>query len=159
MRGSSQFVKGLKLSKSPPCSSQVTKFTRALYSTEQIEVTDEMLEMDKLSFAETVDKFYDKAVSICEESLYKGVQTKLDPEMKKKTVSEESVRNRVRGILDTIKPCNAVLEMSFDIERDDGRSEIVRAWRAEHSHHRRPCKGGQLCLFLRGGGGNKGLNQ
>jgi glutamate dehydrogenase (NAD(P)+) len=32
--------------------------------------------------------------------------------------------------------------MEFPIKRDDGSIEVIRAWRAEHSHHKLPTKGG-----------------
>jgi len=41
-----------------------------------------------------------------------------------------------------IKGCNAVLSLSFAIKRDDGKIETVQGYRAQHSHHRLPCKGG-----------------
>jgi glutamate dehydrogenase (NAD(P)+) len=41
-----------------------------------------------------------------------------------------------------IMACNSVLRVSFPIQRDDGTVEVVRAYRAQHSHHRTPCKGG-----------------
>lgn len=46
------------------------------------------------------------------------------------------------GLVTQIKTCNAIYEMHFPIRRDDGRLEIIDAWRAQHSHHRTPVKGG-----------------
>ncbi len=45
-------------------------------------------------------------------------------------------------LLAQIRACNSVYYVSFPIRRDDGRFEVVHAWRAEHSHHRQPTKGG-----------------
>ena len=46
------------------------------------------------------------------------------------------------GLLDQIKRVNTVVTFEFPIRRDDGSIEVVRAWRAEHSHHKMPVKGG-----------------
>ena len=46
------------------------------------------------------------------------------------------------GLLDQIKEINNVIRFTFPIKRDDGRIEVVHAWRAEHSHHKLPTKGG-----------------
>ena len=46
------------------------------------------------------------------------------------------------GLLDLIKSCKGVYHLTFPIKRDDGRMEVVHAWRAEHSHHKLPTKGG-----------------
>jgi glutamate dehydrogenase (NAD(P)+) len=45
-------------------------------------------------------------------------------------------------LLANIKACKNVFYTSFPLKRDDGRIEVVHAWRAEHSHHKLPCKGG-----------------
>ncbi|MHB1327853.1 MAG: Glu/Leu/Phe/Val family dehydrogenase [Gemmatimonadales bacterium] len=45
-------------------------------------------------------------------------------------------------LLAHIKACNAVYQMTFPLRRDDGTIEVIHAWRAEHSHHRMPTKGG-----------------
>ncbi len=45
-------------------------------------------------------------------------------------------------MLANIKACKNVLYTSFPLKRDDGRIEVMHAWRAEHSHHKLPCKGG-----------------
>lgn len=47
-----------------------------------------------------------------------------------------------QGLLNQIKKCNSVYHMSFPLERDDGTVEVIEAWRAEHSHHKLPTKGG-----------------
>ncbi len=45
-------------------------------------------------------------------------------------------------LLSQIRACNSVYYVSFPIRRDDGSIEVVDAWRAEHSQHRSPTKGG-----------------
>ncbi len=47
-----------------------------------------------------------------------------------------------KGLLDQIKICNSVYHMTFPLKRDDGSIETIQAWRAEHSHHKLPTKGG-----------------
>jgi len=46
------------------------------------------------------------------------------------------------GLLDQVKYCNGVYRMRFPIRMEDGAIEVVEAFRAEHSHHRTPTKGG-----------------
>merc|ERR1712010_429842 len=62
--------------------------------------------------------------------------------MKRMRISEEEKRKKVHGILKIIEPCAHVLEMNFPLQRDDGTFEMINAYRAQHSHHRSPCKGG-----------------
>jgi glutamate dehydrogenase (NAD(P)+) len=47
-----------------------------------------------------------------------------------------------KGLLAQIQACNAVYHMTFPLERDDGTIEVIHGWRAQHSVHRLPCKGG-----------------
>ncbi len=46
------------------------------------------------------------------------------------------------GLLKQIKSCNSVYQVGFPILRDSGEIEVIRAYRAEHSHHKQPTKGG-----------------
>lgn len=46
------------------------------------------------------------------------------------------------GLVDQIRACNTVCTFQFPVRRADGSIEVVRAWRAEHSHHKLPTKGG-----------------
>ncbi|MGH7490931.1 MAG: Glu/Leu/Phe/Val family dehydrogenase [bacterium] len=46
------------------------------------------------------------------------------------------------GLLKQIKICNSVYHITFPLKRDDGSIETVDGWRAEHSHHKLPVKGG-----------------
>ncbi len=47
-----------------------------------------------------------------------------------------------KGLLDQIKVCNNVYQITFPLERDDGSIEVIQGWRVEHSHHKLPTKGG-----------------
>ncbi|KAF6108928.1 glutamate dehydrogenase 1 [Phyllostomus discolor] len=88
---------------------------------------------DDPNFFKMVEGFFDRGASIVEDKLVEDLKTR---------ESEEQKRNRVRGILQIIKPCNHVLSLSFPIRRDNGSWEVIEGYRAQHSQHRTPCKGG-----------------
>ncbi|PAA77818.1 hypothetical protein BOX15_Mlig028748g1 [Macrostomum lignano] len=84
-------------------------------------------------FHETTEGFYNKASVLLVDELVAGYPRR---------VGIEERQHRVRGILNSIRECNFVLEVNFPIRRDNGDFEIISAWRAQHSLHRTPCKGG-----------------
>ena len=86
-------------------------------------------------FVEMVDMFFDKAATLAEDTLIHEIKDR---------ISVDEKRTRVRGILAMIKPCNTVMSVTFPIRRDNGEFEMIEAWRAQHSQHRTPCKGGGL---------------
>uniref|UniRef100_A0A3Q2CE89 Glutamate dehydrogenase 1, mitochondrial n=1 Tax=Cyprinodon variegatus TaxID=28743 RepID=A0A3Q2CE89_CYPVA len=88
---------------------------------------------DDPNFFTMVEGFFDRGAGIVEDKLVEDLRTRESPEQKRK---------RVRGILRIIKPCNHVLSLSFPIRRDSGEWEVIEAYRAQHSQHRTPCKGG-----------------
>ncbi len=69
----------------------------------------------KISFFKQVNRNFDKAAA----------HTKHDPKL-----------------LEQIKACNAICHFTFPLQRDDGTIEVIHAYRAEHSHHKLPTKGG-----------------
>ena len=46
------------------------------------------------------------------------------------------------GLLDQIKICNSVYVFHFPVRKEGGGYQVIEAWRAEHSHHKLPTKGG-----------------
>jgi len=46
------------------------------------------------------------------------------------------------GILEQIKACNSVYRMRFPVRLDNGKIEVMEAYRVQHSQHKTPCKGG-----------------
>ena len=89
---------------------------------------------DDPNFFTMVEGFFDRGAAIVEDKLVESLKTRESPEQKTK---------RVRGILRIIKPCNHVLSVSFPIKRDSGEWEVIEGYRAQHSQHRTPCKGGE----------------
>lgn len=54
-------------------------------------------------------------------------------------------------LLRQIRTCNSIYYISFPLVRDDGSIDVIEAWRAEHSHHKQPTKGGiRLSLAVTG---------
>src|SRR5690606_32355383 len=52
-----------------------------------------------------------------------------------------AVSNHPTGLLSQIRACNSVVSFNFPV-RVDGGFEVIQAWRAEHSNHKLPVKGG-----------------
>ena len=73
-----------------------------------------MTEIENYSFYDSVTRSFDKAARF----------TTWDP-----------------GILEQIKACNSVYRMRFPVRIGDN-IEVIEAYRAQHSHHKTPCKGG-----------------
>ncbi len=71
--------------------------------------------MSNYSFFESVEKSFNKAAEF----------TKWD-----------------KGLLEQIKACNSIYSMKFPVRMDDGRIEVIEAYRVQHSQHKSPCKGG-----------------
>lgn len=71
--------------------------------------------MSEISFTAQVDRHFDKAAAY----------TQHPP-----------------GLLEQIRVCNSVYAFTFPVRRDDGSIEVIHAWRAEHSLHKTPTKGG-----------------
>ncbi|KAH6944294.1 hypothetical protein HPB50_002610 [Hyalomma asiaticum] len=80
-----------------------------------------------------VEYFYHRGWQVVEDKLVEEFKGKL---------SLEEKRKKVRGYLALLGPCHAVLEVSFPLKRDNGEYVMINGWRAQHSHHRTPCKGG-----------------
>lgn len=86
------------------------------------------------SFFEQVELFFDKSANLLKPALMKKVRGR--------NLSDKEREVVVDGILKIVKPCNNVMALNFPIKRDNGQFEMIEAYRAQHSHHRTPCKGG-----------------
>ena len=70
--------------------------------------------MQQISFLENVSSYFDEAASFT---------------------------THPRGLLAQIKACNSVYAIKFPFRTERG-YEVIQAWRAQHSHHKLPVKGG-----------------
>ncbi|VDK88081.1 unnamed protein product [Dibothriocephalus latus] len=87
----------------------------------------------ELPFHQMVGLFYDNAAKHVEKKLIEELPWDGPKDHKEK---------HVKGILAAMKPCDNIYEFTFPFKRDNGSIELIQGWRAQHSLHQTPCKGG-----------------
>lgn len=85
-------------------------------------------------FFDMVEYFFHRGCQIAEDRLIDDMKGRLSIEEKKK---------KVRGILMLMQPCDHIIEIAFPLRRDSGDYEMITGYRAQHSTHRIPTKGGK----------------
>lgn len=86
-------------------------------------------------FFDMVEYFFHRACQIIEDKLVEDIN-------KRSRVPIEERKKKVKGILMLMEPCDHILETTFPLRRDSGDYEMITGYRAQHSTHRIPCKGG-----------------
>ncbi|BFF91214.1 glutamate dehydrogenase mitochondrial [Drosophila madeirensis] len=84
-------------------------------------------------FFDMVEYFFHRGCQIAEESLIDDMKGKLTRDEKKQ---------KVKGILMLMQPCDHIIEIAFPLRRDAGNYEMITGYRAQHSTHKTPTKGG-----------------
>ncbi len=105
------------------------------------EIPDKLKDMPEQanpSFFEMVEYFFHRGWQVVEE--------KLVDEMPGKQSRDKKIA-KVQGTLNIIRPCHHLIEINFPLKRDDGSLEMIQGFRAQHSQHRTPCKGGECSTF------------
>lgn len=91
-------------------------------------------------FFDMVEYFFHRACQTVEDKLVEDVG-------KKSRLSIEERKKKVKGILMLMEPCDHILETTFPLRRDSGDYEMITGYRAQHSTHRTPCKGGKFTIY------------
>ncbi|XP_060527395.1 glutamate dehydrogenase, mitochondrial isoform X1 [Cylas formicarius] len=88
-------------------------------------------------FFDMVEYFFHKACVLVEDKLVDDLA-----KVKGSKLTLEQRKAKVRGILTHMEHCDHIIEVAFPIKRDNGEYEVIKGYRAQHSTHRLPCKGG-----------------
>lgn len=88
-------------------------------------------------FFDMVEYFFHKACVLVEDKLVEDLG-----KVKGSKLTLDQRKAKVKGILTFMEQCDHIIEVSFPIKRDNGQYEIIKGYRAQHSTHRTPCKGG-----------------
>lgn len=112
------------------------------YSSGRYEIPDKFKDMpdaENPRFFDMVEYFFHKACQTAEDQLI--------DQLKMSKISLDDKRKKVKGILLCMQSCDHIIEIAFPIRRDSGDYEIITGYRAQHSTHRVPTKGGK-CFSL-----------
>lgn len=90
-------------------------------------------------FFDMVEYFFHKACILVEDKLVEDLA-----KVKGSRLTLDQRKAKVKGILTLMEQCDQILEVAFPIRRDNGEYQIITGYRAQHSTHRTPCKGGKL---------------
>lgn len=89
-------------------------------------------------FFDMVEYFFHRACQVIEDKLVEDMKSRVPIEEKKK---------KVAGILKLMQPCDHIIEIQFPLRRDSGDYEMILGYRAQHSSHRTPTKGGRCHIY------------
>lgn len=90
-------------------------------------------------FFDMVEYFFHRACVLVEDKLVEDLG-----KVKGSKLTLQQRKAKVKGILTHMEQCDHVIEVAFPIKRDNGEYEIIKGYRAQHSTHRTPCKGGNI---------------
>lgn len=107
----------------------------------------EMPEALKNSFYLANASFYDN-INWFAHRAYEVTFLGLVEEVKTREPSLDTVKavDKVLDFFKVIKPCNAVLDLRYPVDRDSGNHSVIRAFRVQHGGYRAgvPCLGGMV---------------
>lgn len=85
-------------------------------------------------FFDMVEYFFHRGVQVAEEQLIADM----------KGTDKEANRKKAKGIFKIMETCSKILEINFPIKLDNGEYQMIHGYRAQHSSHRQPTKGGKF---------------
>uniref|UniRef100_A0AAR5PH97 glutamate dehydrogenase [NAD(P)(+)] n=3 Tax=Dendroctonus ponderosae TaxID=77166 RepID=A0AAR5PH97_DENPD len=88
-------------------------------------------------FSEMIEYFFHQACIVCEDKLVKDLG-----KIRGNIETKEQRQAKVTAIFKQIEACDAMIEVAFPMKRDTGEYEIIQGYRAQHSQHKLPTKGG-----------------
>lgn len=89
-------------------------------------------------FFDMVEYFFHKSCMVVEDKLVEDIKIRKG----QSPMPLPARKAKVKGILTLMQQCNHVIEITFPLKRDNGEYELIKGYRAQHSTHRQPCKGG-----------------
>ena len=129
------------------------RFGRSYFSRRALATTDSLRSTasgsDNPKFYSMVVEFTEYSANVLEKRLLQDrvVQIGRSENVRRKQLeankrSEEQRKKQIEGIFEFMLPCKSILETNFRVKMDDGSTKVFSGYRAQHSHHRMPTKGG-----------------